>query len=109
MKLLDDYLSLKQQIFNYFGYVEGWCVIPIEDGRKYHWRLYGTGPGSVRFAETEELLDDLEQHYFEHEIYMQKVLPQWVYRGAEYTIVCVDTHTDGNKFLMIFDNAKEHK
>jgi hypothetical protein len=43
------------------------------------------------------------------EIYTQRFLPKWVYRGAEYTMVCVDTRTDGNKFLMVFDNKKEIK
>jgi hypothetical protein len=107
MKILDDYLALKAQVFDYFGYVEDWCVIPIEDRRPYYWRLYGEGPGEVRFAETEAKLDDPGESYYSDEIYTNRHLPKWVYRGAEYTMVCVDTHTDGNKFLSIFDNSKE--
>jgi hypothetical protein len=41
------------------------------------------------------------------EVYTQRHLPKWVYRGVEFTMICVDTHTDGNKFLAIYDNAKE--
>ncbi len=32
-----------------------------------------------------------------------------VYRGQDYTMISVDTHVDGNKFLQIFDNKKEVK
>lgn len=44
---------------------------------------------------------------YECQIYTQRFLPKWVYRADELTMICVDTQTDGNKFLMIFDNAKE--
>ena len=61
------------------------------------------------FAETPEQLDDADGNYYEDEIYTQRFLPKWVYRGEDYTMVCVDTHTDGNQFLRIFDNLKERK
>lgn len=107
MKLLDDYLALQAQIFAYFGYVEDWRVIPIDDRRSYFWKLDGEGPGTVGYADTEQGLADQDGNYYEDEIYTQRHLPRWVYRGPEFTLVCVDTHTDGNKFLAIFDNAKE--
>lgn len=107
MKLLDDYVAAKAQIFAYFGYEEDWRAIPLEDTRDFYWRLYGTGPGNVRFAAEEVLLDDPGESYYEDEIYTQRFLPKWVYRGPEFTMVCCDTNTDGNKFLRIFDNAKE--
>lgn len=107
MKLLDEYLSLKAQIFEYFGYVEDWVVLQIDDARGYFWRLDGEGPGVVRFAEKEEHLDDGSGDHYENEIYTQRHLPKWVYRGAEFTLIVVDTNTDGNRFLQIFDNSKE--
>jgi hypothetical protein len=107
MKLLDDYLTLKEQVFEYFGYVEDYRAIPIEDSREFYWRLYGEGPGDVQFSENESKLDDPEMDYYENEIYTQRFLPRWVYRGKEFTMVCVDTHTDGNQFMRIFDNSKE--
>lgn len=111
MKKLDDYLKLKKEIFTYFGYVEDWRVIPIDDAREYFWNLNGEGTGNtVRYASTITDLNDEEAgHYYENEIYTQRFLPKWVYRGEEYTMICVDTHTDGNKFLQIFDNTKELK
>jgi len=107
MKLLDDYFNLQNKIYEYFGYVENWVEIPIEDSCVYFWRLDGEGPGTVRFAETKELLDDPDGNYYENEIYTQRFLPKWVYRGTNFTMICVDTRTDGNKFLQIFDNNKE--
>lgn len=107
MKLLDQYLALQQQLFDYFGYIEDWRVLPLDDAREYFWRLDGEGPGYVRYAETEAQLDDADGNYYENDIYTQRYLSKWVYRGPEFTMICVDTHTDGNQFLQIFDNSKE--
>lgn len=105
MKLLDDYFALQKQIYDYFGYVEDWVVIPLDDARAVYWRLTET---EVQFSPTEaELGNEQSDKYYVNEIYTQRFLQKWVYRGAEFTMVCVDTHTDGNKFLQIFDNAKE--
>lgn len=106
MKLLKEYFALRKQIHDYFGYVEDWVDIPLEDGTDFYWYLTGEGHGdSVRFAEEIEAVHDM----YEDQIYTQRFLPKWVYRGEEYTMVCVDTQTDGNKFLRIFDNSKEIK
>jgi len=106
-KMLDDFIALREQIFAYFGYVEDWRVLPLDDAREYFWRLDGEGPGTVRFADTEEELESGEGNSYENEIYTQRFLPKWVYRGAEYTMIVVDTHTDLNQFLQIFSNDKE--
>lgn len=107
MKQLDDYFALQQQIYSYFGYVEDWVVIPIDDARQYFWRLEGEGPGTVCFADSEKELAEGSGNYYEYEVYTQRFLPKWVYRTADYTLVCVNTNVDGNKFLQVFDNAKE--
>ena len=115
MKKLDDYFKLQKEIYDYFGYVEDWVVIPIDDAREYVWELdaeYDADGrvigGEVRYADTREELDDWQAgEYCANEIYTQRFLPKWVYRGEDYTMICVDTHTDGNKFLQIFDNSKE--
>lgn len=107
MKILDNYFGARQELFKYFNYVEDWRVLPIDDCRDYFWRLEGTGPGAVHFAETEEELENEEGNYFINEIYTQRHLNKWVYRAEEYTMVVVDTNVDGNKFLSIFDNNKE--
>ena len=112
MEMLDKYNDLRQQIFDYFGYVEDWVVIPIDDAREYYWSLNCDERlgGEVRFAADEEnVFDGTEDDGYVNTIYCQRFLPKWVYRGPEYTMVVVDTHTDGNKFLQIFDNEKEIK
>lgn len=105
MKLLDDYFNLRNQVFDYFGYVEDWKVIPLDDSRGYYWRL--SDEDTVEFADTEEELESQSGNYYENEIFPYCHLPKHVYRGEEYTMVVVDTRTDGNKFLQILSNCKE--
>ena len=107
MKLLDDYFELQRQIFKHFGYVQDWRILPLNDARYYYWRLDGEGPGTIRFAKTEEALNSGDGDCYENEIYTQRHLPKWVYRADDYTLVAVDTHTDGNQLLQVFDNALE--
>lgn len=107
MELLDNYLSLQEELFKYFGYVEDWVAIPVDDARKYYWHLEGEGMGDcVCFADTEKELENEDGNYYSNEIYTQCFLKKWVYEGDKYTMICVDTHVDGNKFLQIFDNSK---
>ena len=110
MKLLTQYMKQQENIYSYFGYKEDWVAIPLNDSTEMIWGIIGGEGhgGSVRFAPTDEIFDS-EGDYYENEIYTQRFLPKWVYRGAEYTMICVDTHTDGNKFLQIFANDKERK
>ncbi len=96
-------------VFNYFGYVEDWRVIPLDDSREYFWRLDGEGPREVHFADSEEELGSESGNYYVNEIYTQRHLPKWVYRGEDFTMIVVDTHTDGNMLLQIFSNSKEIK
>lgn len=106
MKLLTQYFKLQKEIYDYFGYVEDWVTIPIDDATDYYWTLENrsSGNGTVTFAETKEQLADEEKaDYYQHEIYTQRFLPKWVYRAEDYTMIVVDTETDGNKYLQIFD------
>jgi hypothetical protein len=137
MELLDQYFGLQKQIYDYFGYREDWVVIPLDDAREYYWRIEGGegSGGRVVFAkspdvlppyDSEKFLEDLfrgvnvhddeqmkalladdKSAYYSNLIYTQRFLPKWVYRGEKFTMICVDTRTDGNKFLQIFDNEKE--
>ena len=109
-KELDELLTARKTLFKYFGYEEDWCAIPVDDAREYFWEIIGGEGhgGEVKFAETIEKLES-DGDYYCNDIYTQRFLPKWVYRGEAFTMICVDTHTDGNKFLQIFDNAKEIK
>lgn len=107
---LDDYFKLKKEIFEYFGYKEDWKIIPLDDHREYEWGLLQkeNGSGKVLFAEK-NLLKEIEDvnEYYGYEIYTQRFLPKYVYKTDDYTMICSDTQTDGNKVLAIFDNKKE--
>lgn len=102
MQLLENYFSVKQKLFDYFGYVENWRVIPLDDATQYYWTLEDE---SVLFANSIEELESGDG--YENSLYHQRFLPKVIYKGEEYTMIVVDTHTDGNKFLQIFDNSKE--
>jgi len=105
MRMLKNFFDQQEKIFDYFGYVEDWKVIPLDDRTEFYWMLDEEG-GTVKYAETlEELTEDAD--YYEDAIYRQRFLPKYVYEGLEYTMISVDTQTDGNKFLAIFDNKKK--
>ena len=108
---IDQYFLLMEQIHEAFGYAEDWVVIPMDDCRDSVWCLTGEGSGDeVRYADSEgQLMDEEAGQYYSNEIYTQRFLPKYVYRTEDYTMICVDTRTDGNKFLQIFDNTNEVK
>lgn len=108
-KTLSAYFALQQEIYDHFGYVEDWVAIPLQDQTEYSWFLIGDGPGTVVYSTkpfTEATMTDGAAIYGSP-IYTQRHLPKWVYRAADYTMVCENTQTDGNKFLSVFDNALE--
>lgn len=113
MNILNHYFELQEEIYKYFGYVEDYRVIPLSDETLYFWWLNQSedGTGVIWYADARfsvELITAGENLY-SAQIYTQRFLDKWVYRGAEYTMICADTRTDGNKFLMVFDNEKELK
>lgn len=116
MKLLDEYFAKEKEIHDYFGYKEDWVKIPLNDSTMYYWHLIGDGSegygkAKIIFQEeplTAEQVADGDATYSSL-VYPQRFLPKWVYRTKDYTLICEDTRTDGNKFLSIFDNKKEFK
>jgi len=109
MNELTNFFEAQAKVYEYFGYVEDWVVIPLNDCRAYYWYVDGEGPGTVHYADSEQDLLDQDGDYYVNDIYTQRFLKKWVYRGKDFTMICVDTHIDGNKFLSVFDNSKERK
>jgi len=110
MEQLKKYFELQKEIYDYFGYVEDWVVIPLEDHTDCHWMIVGderTGTCVFSHKQFDEDLISAGKEIYSGPIYTQRFLPTWVYRADDYTMVSVDTMTDGNKFLMVFDNSKE--
>lgn len=105
MKLLDEEQRIRQEIFDYFGYKEDWKVLPFDDGREFYWFLDGD---EVRFNPSKvDLLQDDNDTGYSNVIWNYRHLPKQEYRGEKYTMLIVDTQTDDNKFLQIFDNTKK--
>jgi len=110
MEILDQYFKLQKEIYDYFGYVEDWVVIPLDDERGSWWFLEqgADGKGFVyHWRDREAVGTFTDSGGYKSVIYTQRFLPRWVYRGAEYTMICIDTQTDGNKFLTVFSNDRE--
>ena len=106
MNMLEEYLNARTKIFKYFGYVEDWVSIPFDFQDDKYWHLTGEGSGDeVKF--WDELSSVGTEDTYSNEIYTQRFLPKWVYRGKDYTMVVVDTQVDGNKFLQVFSNKLE--
>lgn len=101
-ELLDNYFDLQRQIYEAFGYQEQWRVFPLDDSRHFFWRLDDVW---VVFADTEEQLRSVADYYTNY-IYTYRHLDQYVFTTEDLTMILVDTNTDGNKFLQVFDNAK---
>lgn len=105
--LIDDYEVTLAEIHERFGYVENWRSIPIDldDKRECWWFLR---EDEVVFGDEKHPYDPqgiADGHCFINEIYKQRFLKKWVYETDTHTMICVDTHTDGNKFLQIFRNS----
>jgi len=113
MKMLKEYFELQEKIHDYFGYIEDWVVIPLDDATEMYWELRPSGfmmGDSVAFDEDpKNLLPENEERgeFCQNPIYTQRFLPKYIYRGEDFTMICVDTRVDGNKFLQVFDNKKE--
>lgn len=110
MELLKQYFKLQKEIYDYFGFEEGWVVIPLEDSTNYFWHLgldSEGGGGTVYYAEKKQNLFDGEG--YSSAIFTYVGVEKYVYRAADYTMILIDTQTDGNKFCSVFDNSKEIK
>lgn len=113
--LLDGYFAAQLAVHEAFGYKEDWCVFPLVDERDVWWRIVGLdarsgtyGAGAVQFWRDEENIGEwLDNDGYEHAILPNRFLPKSIYEGDGFTMVLVDTMTDGNRYLAIFDNAKK--
>lgn len=100
---MNEYFNQLQKVYDYLGFKEDWVVLPLDDRREYHWFVTDD---DVVFGDKDDVINQTGNHYSD-EIYKQRFYDKWVYRGEEYTMVMVNTHVDGNRFLAIYDNSKE--
>ena len=114
--IVDTWLEAQEAIAKHVGYKEDWRVIPFDDSREFFWAVDKFEREWCRFSEKKVALEywlknddygDYGMEVYSDVIYTQRHLPKWVYRGKEFTVVCCDTQTDGNKLLRIFRNDRE--
>jgi hypothetical protein len=102
--VMDSFLTAREAIFKHVGYVENWSVLPIDDSRDEFWAVDKQEREWVKFSPSHEALtywlakhDDeygpYSEELYQNEIYTQRHLPKWVYRGAELTLI-VRRYTD---------------
>lgn len=105
--VISDYFDLLNKVYKYFNFKEDWVIYPIEDYRGYYWFIdyenedYGE---AVIYSKNSDILNS---DYYSSEIYHQRFYNKYIYRGKDYTLIIIDTHTDGNKFFAIFENSFE--
>jgi len=103
MEALTKYNEQLEKLYSYFGFTPDWVVYPIRDNREDFWRLTD---GHVQYAESMERLNS-DGDFYEDSIYTQRFYKKHAWEGAEYTMIFVDTHTDGMKYFAIFTNNKK--
>ncbi len=109
-KDIDSYFEIQGRIHEALGYKPDWVEIPLDDHRGEHWMIVGSEEdGRCVYSEEPLTHDSIGEgsKIYGGPIYTQRFLPKWVYRAGKHVMVSVDTETDGNKFLMIFDADKE--
>lgn len=104
MKLIDDYEKALQAIYDHVGFKEDWVIYPISDETNMYWKI---GNETVYYGETPEDVTGETDDSYSGSIYTQRFYEKWVYRGADFTMIFLDTQVDGMKYFSIFDNAKE--
>ena len=107
---IEKYFELEKAIHDYFGYKEDWTTIPMANELNAYWMLLQEpyDPEMVVWS-YKQFDEDLIKSgkLYSSDSYVQKPLLKWVYRAKDYTMVSTDPRTDGNKYLIIFDNARE--
>lgn len=121
MKALDNFNNSLQEIYDYFGYKEPYRVFSIDDRTDYFWNIQNN---QVFFVKDKNNMiwdkdntewyypDDCDDDFYCDEFYYVNSVPEKekkknIYEGDDYTLIVVDTRTDGNSFLAIYDNSKK--
>jgi hypothetical protein len=119
MQEIDEYFKLQQVIYDNFGYKEDWRVFPLDDMRGVWWSIQGNTVWWSEKKENHQKLIDQEYDFDgipDSDVYSGYIRGNWrleprnleIYQDADKksSMIIVDTQTDFNVFLMIFDNSK---
>lgn len=114
--LVEAYNAALLALFEHVGYVEDWKVIPVVDHTDDFWAVDPTEKRKFIYSPKREAIaaaielrcleggdfaypPEFGDCFYSAPIYTQRFLPRWVFRGTEFALVCIDTMTDGNKYL----------
>lgn len=104
MKQLDELNRLEKEICDYFGFQQGWRLLPIVDERDLFWMTDGY---EFVTAETEDGLGCLDEGSNVNGLYSTGPSSPSIYRRSDYTLALLDLQSDINVFASVFDNTKE--
>lgn len=105
MEIIKNYEQALQAIYDHVGFTEDWVVCPILDNTQYFWTIDGD---LVDYASSIQELENEEGECYGGSIYRQHFYKKHVYGGKDFTLVFLDTQTDGMKYFALFDNSKKH-
>ncbi len=98
-KKLKQFEKLKEEIYEYFKFIETWKERPISIETDCYWKLYKNE--SVEFCPNKKFMPDSTYGY--------DIVHDSVYIGEDYTMIVSDTHCDGNEYDVIFSNKLQIK
>lgn len=135
MKLLDNFIDVRKQLFNYLNNLDNWINTPFDKEtikllhkfkniRQQIFDYFGYIEGNfvfpiedathyfwilngnkINYANSNYNLINQTNHYYIDTMYNQKFLSKVIYRRSEYTMFIIDNKD--NTLLKIFDNSKE--
>jgi len=107
-EILNGFFNLRRDIKHYFGYEDDWEMLPLDDERDMYWMLVEGKSPFVVYSEAPLTPKTISEGEFCFgPVFDHRKTRRTAYRRDDLVAVPVDTQTDGNKFLMIFDTAKE--
>lgn len=110
--LVAAFTASQQAICDHCGYVAEWRIFPLEDLTEMHWHLDAPSDVLTWSPDRDQVLDALTgkgdgAQLYSGVIYPYCHLPQHVFRGAELSLLLIDTRCDGNINLFIVRNDHE--
>jgi len=103
MAIIENYKKALQEIYDHVGFVEDWVVYPIEDNTEYYWEI---DDDEIIYAESKEELETQEGACYSGYVYEQRFYDKYVYEGKDFTMVFLNTQTDGMKYFALFSNHR---
>jgi len=106
MPILENYEETLQKLYDHVGFKPDYVVYPIDNNTDAYW--YINSNNDVCYSESLKILKNVEAgKYYCGSIYTQRFYNKHVYEGKNYTMIFLDTHTDGMKYFAFFDNKKK--